>query len=857
MRRSMGFTVAIGVGLTDSVLGSEERYVGGAGHVGRVESERLLGAGRDLGRGVIPTFLAELDHKRREGAPVGVLLLRECVSGNGAPSDSLVAPIVPYLAGAEVLPSAPARIPWRPLTAAIRRVTGVDPTSLHGNDDLRFLVFGCHTEHSVFSTALLLRSVFGSTHVAVSPFLVGSAMAAAHLAVLSYHLPAAGVQVLLNPAEVTDFLGVDVTALTELGCSACALQPDELRDSMPEQARRMVELLCIRWSKAHLRLLGGGFSGSMLLLASGWRGDARTEPMVIKVDRHNQMRKEIDGYHLVKDLLGKHVPTFNWPVVLGDSLAVGMDLAAMEGSPESLQDVFEHTESEPALDRFISRLEKALGLVADRLYRNTRRLDWFSPYRAFHLHTDVQQQWLAENVAAIRDYWEREAGTALPVDEGMVSALLHMLARNDDGVEGEVCLVHGDLNFRNMIADEVGNVWFIDWTHCGRMPVELDFAKLENDVKFVMSKEFELGDLERLRQMESYLLTHRIPSTVEDLPAELRFVLWDLRFRRIFRAVKCIRETCFGIKGDESWLVYRAALLKYALHSISFDKRRGRGECDLPQLMFALHSLEGLLNDLIVDDFHLKIRGERPASYPPRQRVSIDSAPWPVECAGYDPPYYVSPQVLANDRTRVPGGWADPEEFTHMPETERAVSRFRDPAGRPLHPFGRTGIAGRGELGCWGPNYLVSALVTRRSEDGGCDILLGRRDGADSLEPPHCFARKPGDCCAALLVERETGWRPEGTPAMLSEGYAYDARRTDHAWVVAGAQHLRVDGERGAALLKPKGDFEAVSWFALSAETINRMPPGFARQAREAVRALQSSGVMNSDLATAVLDRTG
>lgn len=853
----MGVTVAIGVGLTDSVLGSEERYVSGAEHVGRAESERLLGAGRDSGRGIIPSFLAELDRKRSDGARVGVLLLSECGSLNGSRSDALVAPIGPYLTGAEILTFAPAQIPWVPMTAAIHRLTGVHPDALNGNDDLHFLVFGCHTEHSVLATALLLRSVLGCTHVAVSPYLVGSSMAEAHLAVLSYHLPAAGVQVLLHPGEVTNFLGLELSALGRPGCTACALEPNDVRDSMPEEARRMVELLCMRWSKAHLRLLGGGFSGSLLMLASGWKGEARTEPMVIKVDRHNQMRREIDGYHLVKDLLGKHVPTFNWPVVVGDSLAVGMDLAAMEGSPESLQDLFERTESEMALEQFISRLEKALRVLAERLYRNTRRLDWFSPYRTFHLHADMQQQWLAENVSAIRGYWERDAGKALPVDGEMVSAMLHMVTRNDDGVEGEVCLVHGDLNFRNIIADEVGNIWFIDWTHCSRMPIELDFAKMENDVKFVMSKEYELGDLHRLRRLESYLLTHRIPSAVEELPEDLRFVMWDLRFRKIFRAVKCIRETCFGMKGDESWLVYRAALLKYALHSISFDQRRGRGECDLPQLMFALHSLDVLLNDLIVDDFNLKIRGERPASYPPRQRVSIDSAPWPVECAGYQPPYYVSPEVLANDRTRVLEGWADPEEFALMSGAEVASGRFRDSVGRPLHPFGRTGIAGRGELGCWGPNHLVSALVTRPSAEGGCDILLGRRDGADSLEPPQCFARKPEDCCAALLVERETGWRPDGAVAVLSEGYAYDSRRTDHAWVVASSRHLHIGSDRAAALLRPVGRFEAVSWFPLNADTVNRMPAVFARQAREAVRALQSTGEMRRDIATAVLDRTG
>jgi ADP-ribose pyrophosphatase len=850
-------TVAIGVGLTDSVLGLEERYLGSANHVGRAVSERLLGAGRGYGQGILPAFVSELVGARRVGARVGVILLRGNGDGRSSRAESLIAPLAPYADCAEVVISAPGQIPWLSVTGAIQRLTGIDPKESGGRDDLRFLVFGCHTEQGVLATALFLRSVLGCTNVAVSPWLVGSAMAEAHTAVLRHHLPGAGVEVLLHPQEAQDFLGLGVKALAQAGCSACTLEPSDVREAIPDGARRMIELLCLRWSKAHLRLLGGGFSGSLLMLASGWRGEARTEPMVIKVDRRTQMRKEIEGYHLVKDLLGKHVPTFDWPVVLGDSLAVGMDLAAMEGPPESLQDLFENIDTDAALEHFLRRLTKALTVLSDRLYRNTLRNDWVSPYRVFHLHTDLQRQWLAENVKAIRLYWTADTGTPLPVDEELVSALLGMVARNQDGVEGEVCLVHGDLNFRNIIADEAGNVWFIDWTHCGRMPVELDFAKMENDVKFVMSKQFELSDLPRLRRLEAYLLAQPVPPAIELLPEELRFVRWDLRFRRIYLALRCLREACLALKGSGSWLAYRAALLKYALHTLSFDKRRGRGECDLPQLMFALHSVEALLNDLVLDDFQLKIRGERPASYPPRQRVSIDAAPWSVDCADYDPPYYVSAEVLANDSTRVPGGWADPEDFALMADLEGAHRGLRDAAGRALHPLGRTGIAGRGELGCWGPNHLVSVLVTRNGGECGCDILLGTCEGSDALEPPLSFVRAPELGCAALLVEKETGWRPGMPPVVLSQGYAYDPRRTDHAWIVTSASHLHIGADPGPDILRPAGRFATVGWFPLSAETVNRMRGPLASQARDVVRALHDSGEMSGAVASAVLTATG
>ncbi|HEX7024454.1 MAG TPA: phosphotransferase, partial [Gemmatimonadales bacterium] len=800
----MTFIVGIGMGLSEAVLGREVEQRSEVSHVGRAEAERLMGAGREYGRGPLPSFLAQFDRARRAGAPVGLILL-----GDDPP---LLTPGSAFAEGAEVIAAPPGRIPWSPVIDAIRRVSRSDPLT-PGAEPVRFLLLGCHTEQQVLAMALFLRSILGQAEVAISPHLVGSATSEAHLAVLRHNLPLAGVDILLDLREVAEYAALDPEPLAQFGCGACTLEPDEVRDALSETSRRILQLLCLHWSRAHLKPLSGGFSGSLLMLASGWKGDARTEPMVIKVDRYHQMRREIDGYHLVKDFLGKHVPTFDYPVLAEDYLGVGMELAAMDGAPACLQDSFEAIESEEGLERYLRRLDKALSLIGGRLYRNTRRTEWISPYRAFHLHTDLQLQWLAENVESIARQWNATVGTALPVEERMLASLLRLLAGNEDGIESDVCLVHGDLNLKNIICDEGDNVWFIDWTHCGRMPIELDFAKLENDVKFVMSKQFDLDDLPRLRRLEDYFLSQPVPAGCEHLPEELRFARWDLRFRKVLVSVRRIRQACFTLKQTESWLLYRAALLKYALHNLSFDRSRGRGECDLPQLMYALHSTDGLLNDLVVDDFQLKIRGERPPSYPPRQRVSIDLSPWAIECPDYDPPYHVEPHVLEMDRTRVPGGWADPENVALAIREECARGVLRDALGRPMHPFGRTGIAGRGALGRWGPNLSVVAIVTRRRADGsGADILLGGKGDSDALIPPRGFIRAgedPDRACARVLL-LETGWQPGKATTLLSEGYGYDARRTDHAWVVMHARHFHVAGGDGPTGFQPGGEFESV-----------------------------------------------
>jgi aminoglycoside phosphotransferase (APT) family kinase protein len=90
-------------------------------------------------------------------------------------------------------------------------------------------------------------------------------------------------------------------------------------------------------------------------------------------------------------------------------------------------------------------------------------------------------KWLAQNSGIILDYLKDELPAEGRVDPNQLAKLLRLVAGNPDGVDSEICLVHGDLNYANVICDEVDNVWFIDWTHSGYAPIEKDFAKLEND----------------------------------------------------------------------------------------------------------------------------------------------------------------------------------------------------------------------------------------------------------------------------------------------------------------------------------------------------------------------------------------
>ncbi|MHC5027425.1 MAG: phosphotransferase [Planctomycetota bacterium] len=860
-------TVIIGIGLDNKFISSDVAFLSGKESIGEQEIARLLGRGKDFGKGPLAMFLQQASGPSASNGRIGqIVISRPSSTRESLETESRVSleeldvvdTLKPWVSGAEFVVVHEDAALWNAISEAIRRVTGTELAGLSERDDLRFLIVGTHTENRVLATASFLRNVLGAKQVAVSAHLAGSSSVEAHYAALRHNLPGCGVQVMLELEDTARFAGMAAEPFAELSCHPCDIGPADACAAIPEEQRSIIESLCMHWSRTQLRPLQGGYSGSLLFIADGWKGRAKTEPVVLKIDEFPQMRREISGYHQVKDFFGKHVPTFSHPVSLGDSVGVAMEFAAMEGRPETLQDSFESAEDEASFRQFLGRFQKALDLLADKLYRNTSQMAWITPYRVFGLHAERQQRYLQANLDRIMSYCSElslPAGAAISPD--VSQSMFKLISSNEDGVESEICLVHGDLNYQNVICDHADNIWFIDWTHSGEYPVEMDFAKLENDVKFVMSKQFDYGDLLRLKQFEEYLLAERMPAPPNELPDHLRHVKWDLRFRKIIETVRLIRETCFAIKETDDWLVYQVALLRYATHNLSFDKRSGRGECELPQLLHAAYSVEALAFNLVGDDFHLRIRGERPAAYPPRQRISIDFSPWSVPGHEYDPPYFVDDSVLANDPGTIPGGWADPEDFSAVLGTARFEGiRHRDHQGRPLNPRGRTGLAGRGLLGRWGANRAVAAVVLRRSADQEhVDVLLGAKDEGGKLWLPKGFVREGEDDLQAMgrVLKSETGWQTatlEDHPA--PEGYFYDARQTDHAWVEIRSFLTVVDFDDAPREFRPGGDFETVRWMRVDAATINRLPSAEGRFVQQALRHLQQEGRLSESMASQV-----
>ena len=185
---------------------------------------------------------------------------------------------------------------------------------------------------------------------------------------------------------------------------------------------------------------------------------------------------------------------------------------------------------------------------------------------------------------------------------------------------------------------------------------------------------------------------------------------------------------------------------------------------------------------------HYKARFEKPSEYPERELVPDAFVSWNIDFPLYNPPYYVSPIVLQQP------SWADPEEVDD----------------HPLNIEGRTGLAGRGLLGKWGPNYAADPIVTRiNAETAQLELLVILRKDCQQWALPGGMVDKGERVTHTLKreLEEEAGLALDFSEApIVYQGYVDDPRNTDNAWMETTASHLHLTTEQSAQAGLTAGD---------------------------------------------------
>lgn len=165
-------------------------------------------------------------------------------------------------------------------------------------------------------------------------------------------------------------------------------------------------------------------------------------------------------------------------------------------------------------------------------------------------------------------------------------------------------IIHGDLNCNNVLIDDGGNPWLIDFAHTGPGHYLRDLAKLEAEVKFLLMDPD--GDRTRIpRWLElDRVLDDRWPFGYRPAPA-VYSACRDQHLSKAFAVLTSIRtvarDRMIGPKPPQI-AQYRAALLHHTLRVIAYD------DVSPAKKKYALLSAARLA------EFKYEVEGESPLS---------------------------------------------------------------------------------------------------------------------------------------------------------------------------------------------------------------------------------------------------
>ena len=570
-------------------------------HVGRLEAERLCGPTGALvefleqAHAVDPARLAIVHvvdrHDPQRHAPHLARFRPHCLEGSeGA---RLVAPIEDLAAR-------------RPNTALISAgdLNDFEEPGLRDamallfagsppGDDVRIGVVGVWTDAKVSFLLYDLCTRLRARSLATCSALTASRSIQAHFRGLQSLSSLLGVEVFHSPGSFLDWLAPERAApmrtaaadvRSRLVFSPKAAPPASWTEGDVLERDALLACFGAEGAPLELRPLGGGFSGAQVYAARLPNGSAA----VLKVGPRDEVARERFGNESIGRVLGDVVPRLvAW--------REGAKLAAMElelaksdepgvSAPTTFKDAYEK-DGEGSGDELLAQtllevLERALG----RLYRwgEKDNADLLETYGSTdgrgrpQFGASVTER--AESVARENGF---TSARALLDDARLPGAALEPKAFYEEWLPGRSLTrevypspVHGDLNLANILLarrpgeNRPARVWIIDFARLQRLPCLTDFAKIENDLAYILLPVRDARALPGARALQQARLAS------SSLALELLPAATTPEERRHARLVEELRRIAARMdpRGPAAMADYRVALLRYAAHTLGFEQ---------------------------------------------------------------------------------------------------------------------------------------------------------------------------------------------------------------------------------------------------------------------------------------------
>ena len=328
---------------------------------------------------------------------------------------------------------------------------------------------------------------------------------------------------------------------------------------------RILKIVHHDCSEVRLHPISGGYSGSLVFRDDAYDRHGRREmPFVLKLDRWENIRAEIEGYEgHVKRYIQNNATQIIQHERCGDYGGILYTFVGIRG-PQSR--IF-------SLEEFYltHSLEDVLQVI-DILFRKVLRAWYGQPrlrdlplYRIYGgiFNYEGVKQWAESRygISSKEEYVELPHGMGRSLNPlyFMEFILPERLAWTWSVYEGSV---HGDLNMKNVLMDEEKNIWLIDFAMTTHSHILRDIAKLESVIKMEMIPVESEERLLLLLNLEKIFLH---PERLGEIP-EIPKNVYEPDVLKAFTVVKQLRRYADTITLlDEDIRQYYLALLYYTL----------------------------------------------------------------------------------------------------------------------------------------------------------------------------------------------------------------------------------------------------------------------------------------------------
>ena len=465
---------------------------------------------------------------------------------------------------------------------------------LEGRDlkGVKVAVVGTWTD---FKVAFLIRDLiteFGADQVATCSSLTASNSIQRHFAGLQ-QLEQLGVKVFNSHVSLLQWLdpAVDLSLpdaqfdnfeFDEPGRCAGIFSEEQLKE---RDILIGLSLETLGDEKFVLSSLGGGFSGSQVFLAKG-----ETRNVVVKVGNRDETAREKFGNERIAQSIRGYAPKIleyregaRFSVMIQE--LAKPDSATVEG-PMSFQKVAQK-------DDITSDDAKLLGEALDKIFRqaflgpltnySVATSDLFRDYG--FVDFSGQPQFVKSVIRGASMLARRNGFTspkALFDKLGLEGACdpkefyQEWLPGKSFVRETRKATVHGDLNLVNVLLSKniesgsLENLWIIDFARLSEMPILTDFAKIENDLSFIVlpinnSDEFKRAlKMQEIRLQSENLIDINGLDQIAVTPQEKLYV----HLIKKLRSVALLTDD----RGEAAMEDYRIALLRYNAHTLNFTE---------------------------------------------------------------------------------------------------------------------------------------------------------------------------------------------------------------------------------------------------------------------------------------------